>query len=107
MGNSSCSYYSLQALDFILQSCPKNMNAKPFKSPKHKLISFFQRSRDKWKERARRYFSQIRALDVRVRDLEASRDHWRKRYFTERAGAPAPAGRRCHFPPPAGFPPGD
>ena len=97
----------LQAIDFILQSCPKNMNAKPFKSPKHKLISFFQRSRDKWKERARRYFSQIRAFEVRVRDLEASRDHWRKRYFTERAVAQAPAGRRCHFPPPAGFPPGD
>ena len=46
------------------------MNAKPFKSPKHKLISFFQRSRDKWKERARRYFSQIRAFEVRVRDLD-------------------------------------
>jgi hypothetical protein len=44
---------------------------------------------------------------VRVRDLEASRDRWRKRYFTQRAGAQAPAGRQCHFPPPAGFPPGD
>jgi len=88
----------LASVGFHTTILPKNMNAKPFKSPKHKLISFFQRSRDKWKERARRYFSQIRAFEVRVRDLEASRDHWRKRYFTERAGAQAPAGRRCHFP---------
>jgi hypothetical protein len=78
------------------------MNAKPFKSPKHKLISFFQRSRDKWKERAQGYFAQIRAFEVRVRDLEASRDHWRERYFAERSGAQAPAERRGHEPPPAG-----
>jgi hypothetical protein len=94
-------------MDSILPSCPKNMNAKPFKSPRHKLISFFQRSRDKWKERARRYFSQIRAFEVRVRDLEASRDRWRKRYFTERGGTQAPSGRRGHSPPPVGFPAGD
>jgi hypothetical protein len=75
------------------------MSAKPFKSPKHKLISFFQRSRDKWKERARRYFSQIRAFEVRVRDLQASRDHWRERYFTERARVQAPAEHRGHSPP--------
>lgn len=75
------------------------MSAKPFKSPEHKLISFFQRSRDKWKERARRYFSQIRAFEVRVRDLQASRDHWRERYFTERAGVQASAEHRGHSPP--------
>ena len=78
------------------------MNAKPFKSPKHKLIAFFQLSRDKWKKRAQEYFSQIRAFEVRVRDLEASRDHWRARYFAQRSGTQAPAGSRGQEPPPAG-----
>jgi hypothetical protein len=75
------------------------MSAKPFKSPKHKLNSFFQRSRDKWKERARRYFSQIRAFEVRVRDLQASRDPWRERYFAERSRVQAPAEQQGHSPP--------
>jgi hypothetical protein len=68
------------------------MSAKPFKSPDHKMIAFIHQSRDKWKERALDYSSQIRAFEVQVRDLEASRDHWRERYFAERDGARAPAG---------------
>jgi hypothetical protein len=89
-------------MDFALRSRLKNMNVKPFKSPTHKLISFFQRSRDKWKARAGCYFSRIRAFEVRVRDLEASRDYWRERCLAQRSGAQAPAECRGPEPPPAG-----
>ena len=57
------------------------MNTKPYKSPKHKLIYLFEKSRNMWKERAQGYFRKNRAFQVRVRDLEASRDHWRELYF--------------------------
>ena len=48
------------------------MNTKPYKSPKHKLICLFEKSRNMWKERAQGYFRKNRAFQVRVRDLEAS-----------------------------------
>ncbi len=48
------------------------MNAKSYKSPKSKLIAFFEKSRNQWKERAQEYYRNIRAFQVRVRDLEAS-----------------------------------
>lgn len=32
------------------------------------------------KERAARYFESKRALQTRVRDLERSRDHWKKKF---------------------------
>jgi hypothetical protein len=62
-----------------------------FRSPQHKLVNFFQRSRDQWRNRAKAYHERIRELKVRVRDVEASRDHWRAKYF-ERAGAGAADG---------------
>jgi hypothetical protein len=65
------------------------MNSSTYKSPKHKLITFFKKSRDRWKKRAQDYFRKIRAFEVRVRDLEASRDHWRSQYFAQRSAAAA------------------
>jgi hypothetical protein len=76
------------------------MKSQSFKSPRHKLLAFFHQSRDQWRTRAKNYRNDLRALQIRVRDLEASRDHWRARYFEER---PAPAAaHRGHEPPPAG-----
>jgi hypothetical protein len=76
------------------------MNAPTYKSPPHKLVAFFQRSRNQWRARAKEYQSEKRSLQDRLRDLEESRDHWRDRYFQERPVA-TPA-YRGHEPPPAG-----
>lgn len=57
------------------------MNKEAYSSPQHKLVSFFRDSRDHWRQRAKTYHEEIRTLKVRVRDLEASRDHWRGKYF--------------------------
>ncbi len=78
------------------------MNARAYKSPKHKLINFFQRSRDQWRSRAKTYHKEKRCLQTRLRDLEASRDHWRDRYFEERPAVAAALAHRGHEPPPAG-----
>jgi len=61
------------------------MRRDQYRSPQHKLVHFFHRSRDQWRDRARDYHDQLREMKVRIRDLEASRDHWRARYF-ERGG---------------------
>lgn len=52
---------------------------KEYKSPKHKLVKFFKKSRDSWEERAKKRREEIRDLQARVRDLEASRDAWREK----------------------------
>lgn len=78
------------------------MNRPFFKSPPHKLRAFFQASRDLWRARAKDYHQEIRWLEIRVRDLEASRDHWRQRYFETRDGPVACTAHRAHEPPPTG-----
>ena len=44
-----------------------------------RLARFFENSRDKWKERAAKYYKKLRALQVKVRDLKHSRDYWKER----------------------------
>jgi len=61
------------------------MNAKPtapsvaFQTPPRILIPKLVRSRDAWKDKAIRRQSQIKALQIRVRDLTASRLRHRQR----------------------------
>lgn len=55
-----------------------------FRSPKHKLISFFHRARDKWRARALDYRNAYRAANITVRDLRNSRDSWKQKYMQER-----------------------
>jgi hypothetical protein len=55
-----------------------------FKSPRHKLVAFFHWARDQWRERAHKYYRQMRSLEVKARDLERSRDGWRQKYQRER-----------------------
>ena len=52
-----------------------------YRSPQHKLLSFFEASRPRRRQRAQQYQAEIRRLQIRVRDVEASREHWRRRYF--------------------------
>lgn len=51
--------------------------SKEYKSPPHKLIKFFKESRDAWEETAKKRREEIRDLQARVRDLEASRASWK------------------------------
>lgn len=78
------------------------MKAQSYKSPKHKLLAFFQRSRDQWRDRAKAYHHEKRALQIRIRDLESSRDHWRERFFNERPLVATLPTHRGHEPPPTG-----
>ena len=51
--------------------------ATPFKTPARILIPKLVRSRDAWKTKANARKDQRKALEIRVRDLEASREHHR------------------------------
>lgn len=76
------------------------MEAPPkFKSPKHKLIRFFQTHRDKWRERAHQYRKQMRSLTITVRDLRKSREVWKEKYLREREERLRLEARLEHPPP--------
>jgi len=50
-----------------------------FRSPYARLIRLFEKSRDKWKKKAIERHKNIRALEVKIRDLEKSRAQWKSR----------------------------
>jgi hypothetical protein len=50
-----------------------------FKSPFSRLARLFKKSRDAWKQKALERQQKIRALEVRIRDLEESRERWKRR----------------------------
>ena len=53
---------------------------KQFKSPAHKLIAFFEKSRDGWKKRSENYKARLESIRSKVRSLERSRDNWKEKY---------------------------
>lgn len=65
------------------------MSSMEYKSPPHKLIKFFKESRDSWEETAKKRREEIRNLQARVRDLEASRQSWKMKTKTALAVAKA------------------
>ena len=56
----------------------QNTKKDRYKSPNHKLITFFKNSRDKWKERATDRRKNNRYLQTKIRDLNTSREKWKK-----------------------------
>ena len=50
-----------------------------FKSPSSRLAKLFHKGRDNWKQRALEKQKKLRALEIKVRDLSASRDYWKNR----------------------------
>ncbi|MDZ8106340.1 MAG: hypothetical protein RM338_12065 [Nostoc sp. DedQUE12a] len=50
-----------------------------FKSPSSRLARLFRKGRDNWKLRALEKQKKLRALEIKVRDLSASRDYWKNR----------------------------
>ena len=54
------------------------MDAKEFKSPIRKLVRFFQRSRDGWKQKYMQVKRLCKKLSNQVRAVEKSRAHWKE-----------------------------
>ena len=50
-----------------------------YKSPQRKLVRFFARSRDQWKEKCLVAKAVGKGLQHRMRFLERSKDHWKHR----------------------------
>jgi hypothetical protein len=56
------------------------MNAsdtKEYKSPRRKLVAFFQKSRDRWKAKCIDAKAMVKTLKNRIRYLEASKNEWK------------------------------
>ena len=45
-----------------------------YKSPRHKLTKFFEKSRDQWKEKSSEAKAKVKQLNNRVRFLEKSKE---------------------------------
>jgi len=83
----------------------------PFLSPLTKLVIFFQRSRDKWKEKCKMAKRQNKSLKLCLAKMKESRDRWKDRATRLEEGKDASVGSRAgrakkrSRPRPAGMPP--
>ena len=55
------------------------METKEFKSPRGKLITFFQSSRDGWKRKHQEAKRKIKRMSNQVRAVEKSRERWKEK----------------------------
>jgi hypothetical protein len=53
--------------------------AKTYRSPLYKLLAFFERSRNRWKAKAKDRNVRIKRLQNRVAGLEESRRKWKEK----------------------------
>ncbi len=51
--------------------------AKEYKSPKRKLVRFFEKSRDQWKLKCSDAKAMVKRQRNRIRFLEASKEKWK------------------------------
>jgi chromosome segregation ATPase len=56
---------------------PRFQEKSVYKSPERKLVKFFEKSRNKWKAKARDSKRVMKRLKNRIRFLEASRARWK------------------------------
>jgi hypothetical protein len=59
------------------------MGLAEFKSAPARVVLMLTRSREKWKERVADKQREIRRLRVKVRDLEVSRELWKRRALAQ------------------------
>lgn len=59
--------------------------AKTYSSPVYKLIGFFEKSRDRWKAKAKERNVRIKRLDNRVAGLIESRGKWKEKAKAQQA----------------------
>ena len=55
------------------------MFAETFRSPVSKLLVFFRRSRDRWKEKCKQAKKELKSLKTCHAKLKASRDYWKQK----------------------------
>lgn len=55
------------------------MEVRLFRSPVKKLLGFFVRSRDGWKQKCQKAKVRVKRLGNRVQKLTVSRDRWKER----------------------------
>jgi hypothetical protein len=66
------------------------MGLAEFKSAPARVVLMLTRSREKWKQRVAAKQREIRRLRVKVRDLEVSRESWKRRALAHAAPAVPP-----------------
>ena len=71
----------------------------PFLSPMKKLVAFFLRSRDRWKEKCKTAKRQNKSLKICLAKMKQSRDQWKARALaseeeTKNSPCRAECGRR-------------
>ncbi len=54
------------------------MESVTYRSPLRKLVQFFERSRNRWKEKYQNLKQRCKQLINQVRAVEKSREHWRE-----------------------------
>lgn len=64
-----------------------------FKSPTSRLARLFRAGRDNWKQRALEKQKKLRALEIKVRDLSASREYWKNRAIAAEQGVAQENGK--------------
>lgn len=57
----------------------KERVTKQYKSPRRKLVRFFEKSRDQWKAKCKNAKGTIKRLQNRIRYLEKSKDEWKRK----------------------------
>jgi hypothetical protein len=55
------------------------MVADTFRSPMAKLLAFFRRSRDRWREKCKQAKKELKSLKTCHAKLKASRDYWKQK----------------------------
>ena len=66
------------------------MSLAEFKSAPARVVLMLTRSREKWKERVAAKQREIRRLRVKVRDLEVSREYWKRRALAQTVATSPP-----------------
>jgi hypothetical protein len=57
----------------------ETVKERTYKSPQRKLVKFFEKSRNQWKDKCQEGKKTIKRLKNRNRFLEASKEHWKSR----------------------------
>jgi chromosome segregation ATPase len=50
-----------------------------FKSSESRLVRLFQKGREQWRKRATEKQKKMRGMEIKIRDLSASRDLWKSK----------------------------
>jgi hypothetical protein len=50
-----------------------------FKSSESRLVRLFQKGREQWRKRATEKQKKMRVIEIKIRDLSASRDLWKSK----------------------------